>query len=68
MVAGPVGAAAGFAVQGLLGRGLNKAASARYRVTGSWEKPVFTLIEKHEVQPAPAPAPAVPAPATSAGQ
>jgi uncharacterized protein (TIGR02099 family) len=68
VVAGPVGAAAGFAVQGLLGRGLNKAASARYRVTGSWEKPVFTLIEKHEVQPAPAPAPAVPAPATSAGQ
>lgn len=55
VVAGPVGAAAGFAVQGLLGKGLNKAASARYQVTGSWEKPVFTLIEK---QNAPAPAPA----------
>ena len=58
VVAGPVGAAAGFAVQGLLGKGLNKAASARYRITGSWDKPVFTLIEKHEAQPAAAPAPA----------
>jgi len=56
VVAGPVGAAAGFAVQGLLGKGLNKAASARYHVTGSWEKPVFTLVEKHEAQAAPAPA------------
>jgi uncharacterized protein (TIGR02099 family) len=59
VVAGPVGAAAGFAVQGLLGKGLNKAASARYHVSGSWEKPVFTLVEKHEAQPAiPVPAPA----------
>ncbi|MFC5438151.1 YhdP family protein [Rhodanobacter umsongensis] len=49
VVGGPIGAAAGFAVQGLLGRGLNKAASARYRVTGTWDKPVITLIEKHEV-------------------
>lgn len=64
VVAGPVGAAAGFAVQGLLGRGLNKAASARYRVSGSWEKPVFTLLEKHEAQPAPASS--APAPASSA--
>ena len=73
VVAGPVGAAAGFAVQGLLGKGLNKAASARYRITGSWDKPVFTLIEKHAAAPSPAPAPAstaaapatMPAPATS---
>ncbi len=49
VVGGPIGAAAGFAVQGLLGRGLNKAASARYRVTGTWDKPVMTLIEKHDV-------------------
>lgn len=64
VVAGPVGAAAGFAVQGLLGRGLNKAASARYRVSGSWEKPVFTLVEKHEAPPAAATS--TPAPASSA--
>ncbi|HWU77057.1 MAG TPA: YhdP family protein [Rhodanobacter sp.] len=47
VVAGPIGAAAGFAVQGLLGKGLNKAASARYRITGSWNDPVITLLEKH---------------------
>ena len=46
VVGGPVGAAAGFAVQGILGRGLNQAASARYRITGSWDDPVITLVEK----------------------
>ena len=76
VVGGPIGAAAGFAVQGLLGKGLNHAASARYKITGSWDKPVITLVEKHVVtQPtvvlpassssAPAPAPSVPAPASS---
>ena len=54
MVGGPVGAAAGLAVQGLLGRGINKTASARYHVTGSWDKPVMTLVEKREVPAAPA--------------
>jgi uncharacterized protein YhdP len=65
VVGGPIGAAAGFAVQGLLGKGLNKTASARYKVTGSWDKPVMTLVEKHgNLKPAP-PVLAVPAPATS---
>lgn len=54
VVGGPIGAAAGFAVQGLLGKGLNKAASARYRVTGSWDDPVMTLIEKHGSKAPPA--------------
>jgi uncharacterized protein YhdP len=71
VVGGPVGAAAGLAVQGLLGKGLNKAASARYAITGSWDKPVITLIEKRVpkvVPPTPAPAassavPAAPNPA-----
>ena len=58
VVAGPIGAAAGFAVQGLLGKGLNKAASARYRITGSWDNPVMTLIEKHDAVALPPPAPA----------
>ncbi|WP_235577583.1 YhdP family protein [Rhodanobacter sp. Root480] len=53
VVAGPIGAAAGIAMQGLLGKGLNRAAGARYHVSGSWDKPVMTLIEKHDV-PAPA--------------
>lgn len=59
VVGGPIGAAAGFAMQGLLGRGLNQAAAARYKVTGSWDKPVMTLIEKRGV-PAPAPVLTVP--------
>lgn len=61
VVGGPIGAAAGFAVQGLLGKGLNQAAKASYRITGSWDKPVMTLIEKHG--PAAAPAPPLLAPA-----
>ncbi|HET7663144.1 MAG TPA: YhdP family protein [Rhodanobacteraceae bacterium] len=70
VVAGPVGAAAGLAVQGLLGKGLNRAASARYHITGSWDKPEIKLVEKHVPRPKPsAPAPATstakPAPATS---
>lgn len=70
VVAGPVGAAAGWAVQGLLGKGINRAASARYHITGPWDKPRITLVEKHvpKVKP-PAPAPAAstakPAPAAS---
>lgn len=55
VVAGPLGAAAGFAVQGLLGKGLNKAASARYRITGSWDDPKMTLVEKHDVVVPPSP-------------
>ena len=49
VVGGPIGAAAGFAVQGILGKGLNRTASARYSVTGPWNKPVMTLVEKHGV-------------------
>jgi len=68
VVGGPVGAAAGLAVQGLLGHGLNKTASARYHVTGSWDKPVMTLVERREVPTAPAEVtrpPLLPAPASS---
>ncbi|RAP57446.1 YhdP family protein [Oleiagrimonas sp. MCCC 1A03011] len=54
LAGGPVGAAAGLAVQGLLGRGLNKAASARYSLTGSWDKPKITLLEKTAARAVPA--------------
>jgi uncharacterized protein (TIGR02099 family) len=64
LAGGPVGAAAGLAVQGILGHGLNQAARKRYHVTGSWDKPVFTPIDKGLPSTA-APAGA-PAPATSA--
>ncbi|MBN8922540.1 MAG: TIGR02099 family protein [Rhodanobacter sp. 68-29] len=53
VVGGPVGVAAGLAVQGLLGHGLNKTAGARYHVTGSWDKPVMTLVEKRSLPAAP---------------
>jgi uncharacterized protein YhdP len=53
VVGGPVGAAAGFAVQGLLGKGLNKAASVRYHITGPWADPTITRVDKHEAEQAP---------------
>lgn len=79
LAGGPVGAAAGFAVQKLLGGGLNRAASLRYHVGGSWAKPKITLVEKTAGSPAgpsstpPRPTPAAPtsaspAPAASAGR
>jgi uncharacterized protein (TIGR02099 family) len=51
LAAGPVGAAAGLAVQGLLGKGLNRVASFRYHITGPWDKPVITLVEKRSLMP-----------------
>jgi uncharacterized protein (TIGR02099 family) len=55
---GPVGAAAGLAVQTLIGKGLNRAAAAHYKITGSWAKPVITLVSRERPRAAPGPAPA----------
>lgn len=44
VLGGPVGAAAGLVVQGLLGKGINEAAGSIYRVTGSWEKPKIVTV------------------------
>jgi len=55
---GPVGAAAGLALQGLLGSGLAQASGTTYKVTGSWEKPLIVKIN-----PAPAGSTARPPPA-----
>lgn len=41
---GPVGAAAGLVVQGILNKPISKAVARQYVVTGSWEKPVFTPV------------------------
>ena len=74
VVAGPLGAAAGFVAQGLLGRGLNRVASARYHIGGSWDKPDISLVEKKNLSAAEAasstaPAPvAAPAPASSSAR
>ncbi len=79
VIGGPVGAAAGLVVQGLIGKGINNAVGSVYRVTGSWDKPVITTLTRApapaasgSTQPAPAgsvSAPAAPAsaPAPAAG-
>jgi uncharacterized protein YhdP len=61
VIGGPVGAAAGLVVQGLIGKGINKAAGSIYRVTGSWDKPKIVTVAA-----VPAPATSVAAPATTA--
>jgi uncharacterized protein (TIGR02099 family) len=50
LAGGPVGAAAGLVVQTLIGKRINRAARSTYRVTGSWEQPVITLISKSEAR------------------
>ena len=66
VVGGPIGAAAGLAMQGLLGHGINHVASLRYRITGSWDKPKMTLLERRSVPVLPVKPPLLPAPASSA--
>jgi uncharacterized protein YhdP len=43
---GPVGAAAGLVLQGVLGKGMGRAMGSHYKVSGSWDKPEITLIAK----------------------
>ena len=49
LAAGPGGAAAGLALQGLLHEPLAEASQVRYTITGSWDEPV---IEPVDVEPA----------------
>jgi uncharacterized protein (TIGR02099 family) len=46
IAAGPVGAAAGLVAQGMLSSPIDQMARARYRVTGSWDKPRIDLIAR----------------------
>ena len=65
---GPVGAAAGFVVQGIFKKPLGKAVARQYSVTGSWDKPVFTTIARQRAgSPAAGskPKPGTPAPEKS---
>ena len=43
---GPIGVAAGLAMQGLLGKGINRAGEVRYKVTGSWEHPQIDRLSR----------------------
>lgn len=64
LAGGPVGAAAGLVVQGLVGRQLNQAARSRYQVTGGWDKPVISLLARdtpRSLNPRPTPADEFPA-------
>lgn len=45
---GPVGAAAGFLVQGLLGKKLKNSNQIIYQVTGTWDDPLIELIDKDQ--------------------
>jgi len=70
LAAGPVGAAAGFVMQGILNKPIGKAVARRYKVSGSWEKPQITQLARGRSTHAPAaadvpdetpvPAPALP--------
>ncbi len=51
LVGGPVGAAAGALIQGVFKNQLNAATRNRYHLSGSWDKPVFTLLSKEKVEP-----------------
>lgn len=48
LAAGPVGAAAGLVMQGILNKPIGKAIGSRYSVTGSWEKPKITLVSREK--------------------
>ncbi len=45
---GPVGAAAGFLVQGLLDKQLKSSNEIIYQVTGTWDNPLIELIDKEK--------------------
>jgi len=45
LAAGPGGAAAGLALQGLLQQSLAEATRVQYSITGSWEEPIFETIQ-----------------------
>ncbi|MCX7553800.1 DUF3971 domain-containing protein [Marinicella sp. S1101] len=45
---GPVGAAAGFLVQGLFDKQLKKGNEINYAVTGTWDDPIIELIENND--------------------
>jgi uncharacterized protein (TIGR02099 family) len=56
LAAGPGGAAAGLALQGLLGQQLGEATQVQYTITGDWDDPQFEAVDvervKQEIPPA----------------
>ncbi|MBT8054492.1 MAG: TIGR02099 family protein [Xanthomonadales bacterium] len=54
LAGGPVGAAAGLALQGLLQGEIAEASQVQYAITGDWDNPVFETVDVDRVEP-PAP-------------
>ncbi|GAA0720558.1 YhdP family protein [Dokdonella soli] len=48
IAAGPVGAAAGLVIQGILNKPLGMAMGLHYQVSGSWDKPKITLVSREK--------------------
>ena len=46
LLGGPAGAAAGAVAQGMFNKPLKQTTRVVYHVTGPWEKPVVTVVEK----------------------
>jgi uncharacterized protein YhdP len=57
LAGGPIGAAAGLALQGLLQQSIGEATKVQYSVTGPWDDPVFEAVDVERVEPAPPPPP-----------
>lgn len=53
LLGGPVGAAAGVLLQGVLHNQINQVARAQYKITGSWDNPKVTVVAKEARKPAP---------------
>lgn len=51
LAGGPIGAAAGLALQGLLQNSLAEASQVQYTITGSWDDPVFEAVDVERVEP-----------------
>ncbi len=56
LAGGPVGVAAGLALQGLLHEQIGEATKVQYTITGDWDDPVFEAVEVERVKETPPPA------------
>ena len=56
LAGGPVGVAAGLALQGLLHKQIGEATKVQYTITGDWDDPVFEAVEVERVEEIPPPA------------
>jgi len=57
LAGGPIGAAAGLALQGLLQGQIGEATKVQYAITGPWDDPLFEPVEVERVEPVPVPPP-----------